>query len=484
MSRLGLALAILACAATTASAAPGAPGSPDRGFGRGGVATLSDPFLSFDPSFLALQPDGGVLVGVAANVPGSSAGPGFVLARFTKAGRVDPRFGRRGRVDTGLDRPRAAMLADGGFVVAGFTGDPTYPEITLRFFDRSGTPKARSTTPLPGVNPDVVAVAAETDGRVLVLLTGNRLYRFTAEGALEASVGSVSSYDGDVYAMAPLPDGRLLFAGSRGPLSGPLLARDLADGRPDVTFGLYGTAQLAGGGTITALAVARDGTIVATGSVCDSGDCSLALWRIRADGNGGVLSRPGELRRVQPGGIAVDAAGGAVLAGWASPQLGHPVIALRAGIDGRLDAGFGHAGRLDWPRRQPGVAGPVIAPDGRILLGMREQLGTVDPETEDSTDVAVVRLVRLWGGYDRRAPAIRARFACAGARTVARLRIEDRSRLRRLTVSLRGKRIRVRPQAHLALGLRGGGRLRVVAVDQAGNRASRTLRVPHCPVSG
>jgi hypothetical protein len=455
MSRLGLALAILACAATTASAAPGAPGSPDRGFGRGGVATLSDPFLSFDPSFLALQPDGGVLVGVAANVPGSSAGPGFVLARFTKAGRVDPRFGRRGRVDTGLDRPRAAMLADGGFVVAGFTGDPTYPEITLRFFDRSGTPKARSTTPLPGVNPDVVAVAAETDGRVLVLLTGNRLYRFTAEGALEASVGSVSSYDGDVYAMAPLPDGRLLFAGSRGPLSGPLLARDLADGRPDVTFGLYGTAQLAEGGTITALAVARDGTIVATGSVCDSGDCSLALWRIRADGNGGVLSRPGELRRVQPGGIAVDAAGGAVL-----------------------------AGRLDWPRRQPGVAGPVIAPDGRILLGMREQLGTVDPETEDSTDVAVVRLVRLWGGYDRRAPAIRARFACAGARTVARLRIEDRSRLRRVTVSLRGKRIRVRPQAHLALGLRGGGRLRVVAVDQADNRASRTLRVPHCPVSG
>ena len=111
-------LACLAPPSAAAAVAPGAPGWLDRGFGNGGWATLRDPYLSYSPSFLAEQPDGGLLVGVGASVPGSSAGPGFAVVRFDRNGHRARSFGDHGRVDAGVASAHAAMLPGGGFFVA------------------------------------------------------------------------------------------------------------------------------------------------------------------------------------------------------------------------------------------------------------------------------------------------------------------------------------------------------------------------------
>jgi uncharacterized delta-60 repeat protein len=507
--RLGLAIVVLACAAPSAGAAPGAPGTLDHSFGVRGVAVMSDPFLEFTPSFLARQRGGGFLLGARASVPSSPAGPGFVVARFDRAGRADRAYGDKGRVETGLPAARATMLPDGGVVVAGLTGSQVDPQLTLLRYTHRGVRDTRfgiggkAIAPLTPGLPNFRALGTEPDGDVLAAV-GAAIYRFTPTGMLDEGFGSggrvqlelSSTGSITVAGLAVQPDGRILLAGERrGQVdSGAqlLLARLMPDGALDTTFGGAGAGRIledtADWRQAEAIALGRGGEILATGGSwmrSSPGFNRLALWRFSADGTGGNLSFAPAVTALESGiGVTVDRGGGIVLLGAGSAGVRPYTFLTRLRPDGRVDRGFGRDGRIVWADLGWGAVGPLLLPNGRIMVAMRRQLGKDDPDREEWTDVAVVRVLRLWGGYDRIAPIIRVRRSCAGGRTIARLRIDDRSRVRTLRVWLDGRRIRSGSGSRAGLALRHGGLLRIVAVDQAGNRAKRTVRILGCSRGG
>jgi uncharacterized delta-60 repeat protein len=94
-------------------------GTVDRAFGNGGRALIGDEGL-LNP---LLQMDGKILVaGSTYTAPGASD---FVVVRLTSAGRVDPTYGRNGRVVTNFrtqdEATDAALLANGKLIVSGYT---------------------------------------------------------------------------------------------------------------------------------------------------------------------------------------------------------------------------------------------------------------------------------------------------------------------------------------------------------------------------
>src|SRR5829696_1394002 len=91
-------LAAVAFSLAFVPTAGAAPLRLDARFGEGGIAPV--PFGQFVDSARPLrpvrQPDGKVLV--AAVVYADRGGSEVALARFTRTGRPDPTFGRRGRI--------------------------------------------------------------------------------------------------------------------------------------------------------------------------------------------------------------------------------------------------------------------------------------------------------------------------------------------------------------------------------------------------
>lgn len=505
----GLTTLALCVAPGAAAAAPGAPGAVDRSFGRGGLATLRDPYLSFLPTFLAEQADGGILVGAAASVPGSSAGPGFALARFDRRGRRDMAFGRRGRLDTGLSSAAAVTLPGGGFFVAGVTGTDVAAEAGVMRYTDTGLPApgfdegSKLITAVNSLYLQPFAVAADGQGRMLVAPSNGSVYRLTADGALDPSFGtggratpSLSSQSITIDAIAVQPDGRIVVAGERRGARGSaevLIARLMTDGSADASFGGPGAGRVIEDNTsdwreARALALGPAGTIFATGDsfgLVGAAAPRLPLWRFPANGaSGGIQFVPGVAGLSHGQGLAVDRAGNLLLLDLGSVPLQNPPRLFRLHPDATVDRGFGRAGRVTWGRFFP-AGGPLLLRDGRIVVALGEQLGKqTDPDVEGPADVAVIRLTRLWGGYDKAAPRIGLRLSCRGRQAVARIRIRDRSRIGRLDVWIAGHRHRLAARSRARLVLHRAGALRVVAVDQAGNRAKRTVRVRSCGVSG
>jgi uncharacterized delta-60 repeat protein len=512
--RLGVAILLLACAAPPAAAAvrPGAPGWLDRSFGHAGIATLLDPYLSLSPSFMAEQPDGGILVGAGASVPGSSAGPGFLVTRFDRSGRRDLSFGDHGRIEAGLMAAGAAALPDGGFFVAGATGTDLAAELRVVRYTSRGTAAAgfgggsklvTALSYLPSPYDDSFAVAGDPQGRMLVALGGS-VYRLTPEGALDPGFGaggeatpSLSSVSIGISALAVQRDGRIVLAGRREGLTNNgaaqvLIARLMTDGSVDTSFGGPGAGRVVENNTTDwrqadALAVNGSGTIFASGysSPLAGAGARMALWQVPSAGTNGHLTLIRPATGIEESrGLAIDRAGGIVLLGRGSLGAQQArVLLLRLRRDGSVDRGFGRRGRVTWVNRRSG-AGPLLLRDGRILVAMGQQLGKPPEDLEPPNDVAVVRIARLWGGYDKVAPAIGVRLSCTGRRTVARLRVRDRSRISQLSVWIAGHRLWPVSHSRVRLVLRRPGQLRVVAVDQAGNRAERTVRVAGCALSG
>ena len=99
-------------------------GTVDRAFGDAGRALIGDEGL-LTP---LRQPDGKILAaGSTYSAPGASD---FVVVRLTSAGRVDPTFGRSGRVVTSFraqdEATDAVLLANGKLIVSGYTAQVPY----------------------------------------------------------------------------------------------------------------------------------------------------------------------------------------------------------------------------------------------------------------------------------------------------------------------------------------------------------------------
>ncbi|MEK6742678.1 MAG: beta-propeller fold lactonase family protein [Nitrospirota bacterium] len=151
-------------------------------------------------------------------------------------------------------------------------------------------------------------LAVQPDGKIVVVAnswwvggptSASHIIRYNPDGTLDPGFGSsgiVSVLTGTVipttYAIAIQPDGKIIIAGSSGPDS--FIARYLPDGRLDNSANdplgnLAGSGWLAvnhgGGDRYNGLAIASDGTIVATGQAVPGSAWVFSLLRLSTSGS-------------------------------------------------------------------------------------------------------------------------------------------------------------------------------------------------------
>jgi uncharacterized delta-60 repeat protein len=283
----------------------------DASFGAGGKATA--PGFGGDRSSMALQPDGKIVLA-------GGTFTAFILARFDADGTLDGDFGTGGTVTsnlaTGFTQQEAlgvAIQPDGKIVAAGYAGD------------------------------DVAVV------------------RYLSDGSPDEDFGTGGVVTGIATGLANdvsiQPDGAILVAGLTTLTHDPehdfgdlFVARLLADGNPDPSFGL-GTGVVfsdVGGQTNAAenVAVLPGGSILVSGSSPNP------------DSDGVGIDDHTDLARYQPGGL--------------------------------LDPGFGNGGTLTLDAFVG--ADLAVQPDGRLLL-----IGTADttPPTAPPNSVTELSVMRL-----------------------------------------------------------------------------------------
>jgi uncharacterized delta-60 repeat protein len=234
-------------------------GRLDRSFA--GDGRLTTDFTSlFDSAFdVVIQPDRKL---VAAGTAGTdSDGAQFALARYTPAGRLDPSFGGDGKVTnlftgeqdcTPAEAYALARQRDGKLVAAGLTGcgHPNFAiarYVTDGSLDRAfgGDGKVATIFAQDNCSDLVKDVAIQADGKVLAAgVAGCRdphpefaLARYDASGVLDRSFGGdgeVTTHIGtsgecfdQLNAVALQRDGRIVAAGSAacGPHSGYAVLR-------------------------------------------------------------------------------------------------------------------------------------------------------------------------------------------------------------------------------------------------------------------
>ena len=335
-------------------------GGLDPGFGAGFGWSRLD-FSAIDTVTAVAQQSSGRIV--AAGDTGS--GNGFVAGILNPGGTLDPGFG----AGNGIFRPafanarlRALVVQPDDRVVVGGSIRATAPssyDMVVARLSSGGAIDATyaggfgwSRLDYPGSTFEEIAsgVGLQPDGRIIVAgftqppsgLTFGIARLLNPQGTFDSSFGpagngtvTVPGY-GEIPALAVQPDGGIALAGSvlAGGVVNAIVVRLRAAGTPDLGFSGDGTAE-AGPGRFRAVALQRDGKIVAAGETPGPG------------GKTDVL-----VMRFQPNGLPDTTFSG----------------------DGRATVDLGGA---------DGATALAIQPDGRILVGVT---------TDANTDVVVLRL--------------------------------------------------------------------------------------------
>jgi uncharacterized delta-60 repeat protein len=212
-----------------------AAGHLDRRFGTGGkVLTDFGARSEGGARALAIRPDGRTVVAGYMYVPPRSYA-GFAVARYTVSGELDRTFGRNGRVLTYFGSPPSgasldaiALQADGKVVAVGrSTGRFALARYTLRGRLDPGFGRGGKVLTDFGARSDAGAnaVAIQPDGKVVVagdVFRGTEylaLARYNADGTLDRSFGQggrvltkVGAFKSHASALIVQPDGKLIFA--------------------------------------------------------------------------------------------------------------------------------------------------------------------------------------------------------------------------------------------------------------------------------
>ena len=258
----------------------------------------------------ATQADGGTLVlGSTDRNSVDETGPQYFVARFSRNGRLDRRFGNGGKVLANVPNFQEAfaiaVAPDGKIVVGGGWSDTAEQARQLIFqyaltrynsdgsldptFGEGGTVHADLD---PGLSDRLMDLAVLPDGSIVatgierdVLSQGGgregfAVARFAPDGRLDPAFARGGVLLSDFGApgvltskVAALPDGKLVLAGATGVRAGEqfAFARLNPDGTFDTTFGDGGRVRVTPAadriGYPTGLAILPDGGIVAAGSV-------------------------------------------------------------------------------------------------------------------------------------------------------------------------------------------------------------------------
>jgi uncharacterized delta-60 repeat protein len=190
--------------------------------------------------------------------------PSLLMAH---AGDLDPTFGTGGIVTTANTGANAAALqSDGKIVVAGSISTTQNPQQggLLRYntngsLDSSFGTGGKVMIAVGGNGGAAFAVAIQTDGKILAAAPDSlrlTVFRFNTNGSLDTTFGSNGAATiqaaGRLFAPASggirlQPDGRILVATER------IVARLLANGQLDSTFGSNGAAPTVGGSSVALL---------------------------------------------------------------------------------------------------------------------------------------------------------------------------------------------------------------------------------------
>ncbi|HXG47375.1 MAG TPA: Calx-beta domain-containing protein, partial [Methylomirabilota bacterium] len=238
---------------------------------------------------IALQPDGRIVIGGMFSQVGATNRSH--IARLLPDGTLDATF----NPGAGADNPVFALglLSDGGVVVGGsFASINGISRPGIAVLNPNGTVRT-SFDPGVGVNGDVLAIAVQPDDRILIGGTFTtvrgadraRVARLWPDGRLDEDFNPGSGANDDVMALALQPDGRILVGGSFTQFDGQIrgrLARLEHDGSLDTDFL---SASDGADAQVNALAVQFDGKILVAGEFTSFNEVARnRLTRLNEDG--------------------------------------------------------------------------------------------------------------------------------------------------------------------------------------------------------
>ena len=299
--------------------------------------------------------------GAATAVVLAATLPLMVAAASGGHGSLDPSFGNHGKVAaTGSGLAALAIQPDGKIVAGGYGSEP------LVRFNRDGSPD-RAFGSYGGVNwpkGEVRALVLQADGKIVTAGDGARhayfthfaLHRFLRDGRLDRTfgiAGTAAVRNGEVDALVLQPDGKIVAAGKTN--KGFMLVRFDSDGRLDLGFGDAGVVVGVppGESALSALAIQRDGKLVAAGGV-PSQSAAFRLARYLPNGaldrtfgtNGVVTTAVAGDMGEGAAALAIQADGKIVAAGTGKMAGQSAFELVRYEFDGSLDRTFGTNGRV------------------------------------------------------------------------------------------------------------------------------------------
>ncbi|MEZ4740525.1 MAG: delta-60 repeat domain-containing protein [Flavobacteriales bacterium] len=220
----------------------------DPTFGSEGIATLEVPFHGSDLKAMAVQPDGKIVA--VGFIRMGSQNADLLLCRYNTNGTLDGSFGTAGLVRHNLYNEDAfwavALQADGKIVAAGYTSS--------------------------GNSMFMCAARFNTDGSFDNSFGSNGIAVLYPKNGLSRA-----------WAIAVLPDGKVLLGGEIGPSMFDLdqvLVRLRADGYIDMSFGGDGWVSIGNGliESVEAIVTQENGSIVTAGKGSTLNSEPLECW--------------------------------------------------------------------------------------------------------------------------------------------------------------------------------------------------------------
>lgn len=322
---------------------------------------------------LAVQSDGKIVIGgIFSAVNGETRNK---IARLNSDGSLDHSFGGNGVPGYDENAVSAVATQPDGKVIIG--GDFRVVDGNARNFlarlHTDGTVDMSFPNAPPGPNGTVVAIAEQTDGKILIggSFTSiqdeprNRIARLMADGILDGNFGQNSTgANGTVSTIAVQDDGRILIGGAFTEFTGQTanrIARLNLDGTLDTTFanGLSGANDF-----VSAILIqANDKILIAGRFSTINGEPRPGLARLNLDGTlDPTFSN--EFEPMVAWSIAQQS-DGRLLIRYSST----PTQVARLHADGSVDTSF--ANPLVEEGLWPTILAFAVQPDDKILIGGR-----------------------------------------------------------------------------------------------------------------
>ncbi len=354
--------------------------SLDISFGNGGKVTTQIGSSFAYANAIAIQPDNKI---VAAGYDSNGANNDFALARYNADGSLDTSFGAGGKVSTAIGgsyeiATSIVIETDNKIIAAGYTYNGINEDFALVRYNSNGSldnsfgTGGKVVTAFGNANDEAYSVTLQSDGKIVAggySYNGTNndfaLVRYNADGSLDSTFGTggrVTMPFGNgtdiIRAVAIQKDGKIIAAGYFFNIGNNdfAIARYNTDGSLDTTYGTNGKVVTAIGNStdeIFSIAFQPNGKLVVAGCSNNGSNNDFALARYNADGSldtsfgaGGKVTTPFFNSFDIPYSVALQADGKIVAAGFARNTANEDFALARYNTDGSLDNSFGTGGKV------------------------------------------------------------------------------------------------------------------------------------------